>query len=52
MNDCFFYEKGTGVAHMQAFKVRASEENINAKILILANALMQDLAYAQSEKYF
>ena len=21
MNDCFFYEKGTGVAHMQAFKV-------------------------------
>ena len=23
MNDCFFYEKGTGVAHMQAFKVRA-----------------------------
>ena len=46
MNDCFFYEKGTGVAHMQAFKVRASEENRNAKIL------KQDLAYAQSEKYF
>merc|ERR1712080_585409 len=21
MNDCFFYEKGTGVAHMQSFKV-------------------------------
>lgn len=23
MNDCFFYEKGTGVAHMQAFKVNS-----------------------------
>ena len=36
MNDCFFYEKGTGVAHMQAFKVRASRESFWVK-----NALRQ-----------